>query len=83
MRDKKPVVTSRKQVEELPIKSNTEYYPCGESLFVRVQSKKNSGAKAFVGKMRHPITGKQIEYTVESITKESKLKAKRSSSKMD
>ena len=76
MRDKKPVVTSRKHVEELPIKSKTEYYPCGESLFVRVQSKKNSGAKAFVGKMRHPITGKQIEYTVESITKESKLKVK-------
>ena len=70
----KPIINSYKDAMEIDPLEETEYYRIGvgNSCFLRVQAIKKNGAKAIVGKMRHPVTSKQIEHTIGSLGKNPK-----------
>ena len=66
---KKIIINSFKDAMGIDPLERTRYYSIGvgNSCFLRVQSINKKGAKAIVGKMRHPVTSKQIEYTIGSL----------------
>tara|TARA_B100000609_G_scaffold172302_1_gene147677 strand:- start:180 stop:1469 length:1290 start_codon:yes stop_codon:yes gene_type:complete len=66
----KTLIKSQRDISKIPKLNRKDHFPCGDSMFLRVEPIKSGNSMSFIGKMRHPVTQKQQEITLGKPTKD-------------